>query len=92
VNQHWFIYLPVLLLSFALMVPAIIYAEKQAKMKQVFLAAVATMLTNPEFVEKQLTPQGMLPMNNSVDQINALMKSESERMARIVKLSGAKVE
>ncbi len=55
-------------------------------------AAVATMLTNPEFVEKQLTPQGMLPMNNSVDQINALMKSESERMARIVKLSGAKVE
>ena len=44
VNQHWFIYLPVLLVSFALMVPAIIYAEKQAKMKQVFVAAVATML------------------------------------------------
>ena len=44
VNQHWFIYLPVLLLSFALMVPAIVYAEKQAKMKQVFVAAVATML------------------------------------------------
>jgi tripartite-type tricarboxylate transporter receptor subunit TctC len=55
-------------------------------------AAVASMLTNAEFVDKQLTPQGMLPMNNSVDQIAALMKSESERMARIVKLSGAKVE
>ena len=54
--------------------------------------AVASMLTNAEFVDKQLTPQGMLPMNNPVDQIAALMKSESERMARIVKLSGAKVE
>ena len=44
VNQHWTIYLPVLLASFVFMVPAIIYAEKQAKMKQVFVAAVATML------------------------------------------------
>jgi MFS family permease len=44
VNQHWTIYLPVLLASFAFMIPAIIYAEKQAKMKQVFIGAVATML------------------------------------------------
>jgi len=44
VNQHWHIYLPVLLVSFALMVPAIIYAEKQAKMKLVFVSAIALML------------------------------------------------
>ncbi len=44
VNQHWKIYLPVVLAAFILMVPAIIYAEKQSKMKQVFVAAVATML------------------------------------------------
>lgn len=44
VNQHWHIYLPVLIGSFLLMVPAIIYAEKQAKMKQVFLAAIGLML------------------------------------------------
>ncbi|MDP2070614.1 MFS transporter [Methylotenera sp.] len=44
VNQHWHIYLPVLVASFVFMVPAIIYAEKQAKMKQVFVGAVATML------------------------------------------------
>lgn len=44
VNQHWHIYLPVLLASFVLMVPAIIYAEKQSKIKLVFVAAVATML------------------------------------------------
>ena len=44
VNQHWHIYLPVLVISFVFMVPAIIYAEKQARMKQVFVGAVATML------------------------------------------------
>ena len=55
-------------------------------------AAVAGMLTNQEFVDKQLAPQGMLPMNLSADQVAALMKSESERMTRIVRLSGAKVE
>jgi tripartite-type tricarboxylate transporter receptor subunit TctC len=55
-------------------------------------SAVSTMLNNAEFVEKQLTPQGMLPMNNSIDQINALMKSEAERIGRIIKLSGAKAE
>lgn len=44
VNQHWKIYLPVVLVSFLLMVPGIIYAEKQSKMKQVFVGAVAVML------------------------------------------------
>lgn len=42
-NQHWQIYLPVLLASFVLMVPAIIYAEKQAKMKLVFVSAIVMM-------------------------------------------------
>lgn len=44
VNQHWTIYLPVLLGSFVLMIPAIIYAEKQGKMKQVFVSAILLML------------------------------------------------
>jgi MFS family permease len=43
-NQHWMIYLPILLLSFVLMVPAIIYGEKRAKLKQVFVSAIAIML------------------------------------------------
>jgi tripartite-type tricarboxylate transporter receptor subunit TctC len=55
-------------------------------------AAVATMLTNPEFVERHLAPQGMLPMNLTTDQVAALMRTEGELMARIVRLSGAKVE
>jgi predicted MFS family arabinose efflux permease len=43
-NQHWQVYLPVLVASFILMIPAIIYAEKRAKLKQVFIGAVALML------------------------------------------------
>ena len=43
-NQHWLIYLPVLLLSFVLMVPAIIVGEKRAKLKQVFVGAIVLML------------------------------------------------
>jgi MFS family permease len=39
--QHqWQVYLPVMLIAFALMVPPIIIAEKKAKMKQVFMAAI----------------------------------------------------
>ncbi|MEW5788095.1 MAG: MFS transporter [Pseudomonadota bacterium] len=43
-EHHWQVYLPVLLLSFALMVPAIIYGEKRGELKRVFVAAVAAML------------------------------------------------
>lgn len=43
VNEHWKIYLPVLLMSFVLMVPAIIYGEKRAKLKRVFVGAITTM-------------------------------------------------
>ena len=38
--QHWYVYLPVMLIAFVLMVPPIIIAEKKAKMKQVFVFAV----------------------------------------------------
>ncbi len=40
--QHWHIYLPVMLLSFVLMVPFIIMAESKGKMKQIFVGAVLT--------------------------------------------------
>jgi len=43
-NQHWQVYLPIVLASFVLMVPAIIYAEKQSQMKRVFVIAIAMML------------------------------------------------
>jgi MFS family permease len=44
VDHHWAVYLPVLLGSFLLMVPAIIIGEKYGRMKPVFVGAVALML------------------------------------------------
>ena len=43
-DHHWAVYLPVLVGSFVLMVPAIIYGEKRGQMKPVFIGAVALML------------------------------------------------
>ncbi len=40
VNQHWHIYLPVMLAAFVAMVPFIILAEKKRRMKQVFSGAI----------------------------------------------------
>ncbi len=40
VVEHWKVYLPTLLLSIAVMIPAIIMAERKQKMKTVFLSAI----------------------------------------------------
>lgn len=44
VAEHWKIYLPVVLLSFALMLPPIFVGEKRGKLKQVFIGAIALLL------------------------------------------------
>jgi MFS family permease len=46
VHDQWMIYLPVLLVSVAVMVPAIIVAEKYRRMKGVFLGAVAALVAS----------------------------------------------
>lgn len=38
--EHWKVYLPAVLLSFVVMVPAVIIAERREKMKEVFAAAI----------------------------------------------------
>jgi len=40
-SEQWMLYLPVMLLSFALMIPLIIVAEAKRKMKQVFVLSIA---------------------------------------------------
>ncbi|UAW98117.1 MFS transporter [Halopseudomonas nanhaiensis] len=40
-SQHWWVYLSALLVSFVAMVPAIFYAERKRRVKQVLLGAVA---------------------------------------------------
>lgn len=42
-NQHALAYLPILLIAFISMVPFILIAEKQRKMKQVFIGAILTL-------------------------------------------------
>ena len=41
-TEHWLIYLPVMLLSFVLMIPFIIQAESHGRMKQMFVGAIIT--------------------------------------------------
>jgi MFS family permease len=42
-STHWKVYLPVVLVSFAVMMPPLLAGEKRGMMKQVFLAAIALM-------------------------------------------------
>lgn len=44
-EDHWQVYFPVLLLSVVLIIPAIIYSEKKAKLKLIFTMAIAILLT-----------------------------------------------
>ena len=43
-EQHWWVYLTALVVSFFAMIPFIIYGEKKRKMKRVLLGAVATLM------------------------------------------------
>jgi MFS family permease len=46
VPEHWKIYLPVVLASFVLMLPAIIAAEKRGRMMKVFVGAILLLLAS----------------------------------------------
>ena len=55
-------------------------------------ASVNAILADKDFVEKNLTSQGMAPMSSTPEQMGALIRSETERMESFVQKSGAKVE
>ncbi len=44
VGQHWIVYLVVMLIALAVMVPFVIIAEKRRKLKQVFVGAIALLV------------------------------------------------
>ncbi|AMB83987.1 MFS transporter [Pseudomonas agarici] len=48
-EQHWWVYLTALLISFFAMIPFIIYGEKKRKMKRVLLGAVTTLMVTELF-------------------------------------------
>ena len=64
VAEHWKIYLPAVLVSFALMIPAIIVAERKNRLKPIFLAAIALLA---------LTQLGLLFGRAQVWQMGALL-------------------
>ena len=42
--QHWMVYAPVMVVSFAVMIPPMLAAERRGKVREVFLGAIVTML------------------------------------------------
>ena len=48
-EQHWWVYLTALLISFFAMIPFIIYGEKKRKMKRVLLGAIGTLMLTELF-------------------------------------------
>ena len=48
---HWKVYLPTVLMSFLIMVPAIVVAERRRKAKQIFIAAIALLLATEVLFE-----------------------------------------
>jgi tripartite-type tricarboxylate transporter receptor subunit TctC len=55
-------------------------------------STVNAILAERDFVEKNMTSQGMEPMIGNPDQMAAMIRSETQRIDQYVKKSGAKVE
>ncbi|GMV02365.1 MAG: MFS transporter [Burkholderiaceae bacterium] len=59
-GDHWKLYLPVVLLSFALMVPPLFWSERAGRLRGLFLAAVALLLVVQVLLSLQ--PGGLVPL------------------------------
>jgi tripartite-type tricarboxylate transporter receptor subunit TctC len=55
-------------------------------------ATVNTILADRDFVEKNMTSQGMAAMGGSPEQMGSLIRTETQRTAEYIKKSGAQVE
>ncbi len=63
-DQHWEVYLPALVVSMAAMIPLVIIAEKQRRLKPVFLGAILLLI---------LTEFGLLTLHDTVLETAALL-------------------
>ncbi|MFO1299405.1 MAG: MFS transporter [Burkholderiaceae bacterium] len=59
-GDHWKLYLPVVLLSFALMMPPLIWSERVGRLRGLFLGAVALLLGVQVLLASQ--PSGLVPL------------------------------
>jgi MFS family permease len=46
VARHWTLYFPIVMASFVVMIPAIVWAERNARVKTVFLASIVTLIAS----------------------------------------------
>jgi tripartite-type tricarboxylate transporter receptor subunit TctC len=54
-------------------------------------AAMHKLLKDPVILER-LAKQGVDPQPMSVDEFNALLRADAQKMARVVKASGARID
>jgi tripartite-type tricarboxylate transporter receptor subunit TctC len=73
---------------YAFLAPAGTPREVVAKLN----ATVNSILSERDFVEKNMTSQGMVPMVSTPEEMAARIKAETERMRAMVQRSGAKVD
>ena len=55
-------------------------------------ATINTILADRDFIEKNMTNQGMAPMGGTPEQMGNLIRTETQRTAEYIKKSGAQVE
>jgi MFS family permease len=85
-NHHWQVYLPVVALSFVVMLPAMLYADRARKTKAVFALGVATLLAGAvllaEFDDSLLNISfGLLVFFAAFNLLEALLPSLVTRTA-----------
>lgn len=85
-GDHWKVYLPAVLASFVLMVPAIIAAEKYNKVQSVFLAAIALLLVTllllwQEGMHFGMVAGGLLSFFVAFNILEAMLPSMVSRVA-----------
>jgi tripartite-type tricarboxylate transporter receptor subunit TctC len=73
---------------YGFMAPAGTPREVVAKLN----STINQVLADKTFVEQNMTSQGMAPMSMTPEQMGTLIRTETQRMADIVKKSGARVE
>jgi MFS family permease len=61
-SDHWMLYLPVVLVSFAVMVPPILYADRRDRPKPVLVGAVALLLVVMAALALALAGRGVIAM------------------------------
>jgi MFS family permease len=84
--QHWHVYLPVMLLSFVLMLPAVMSSGKSVRLKQYFVVAVALVLLAQVLLyvlPAQLWPLALvlLVFFTAFNMLEAMLPSLISRMA-----------